>query len=233
MDQDDDHRDDCARRTHGLGCNCETMAAREQVQTKINAIRREIPQGLPDSGRSYALPEGKTTTENGGYHTSRVLPQAIHEGAREDCPECQPAPVPDPEQLCFAIATKTGTLVTRDGRPLWATRKLWSGLPELAAQIIPITGAPPIGSMPLMTDKAGPDIVGRLLELLDKLEAQTTDAAVGLENLSLIISQRIHFVELLDRAAAMIDPDSPAQLGGVTHEARLDWLAKWREVIGR
>src|SRR3954462_6288670 len=212
MDQDDDHRDDCARRTHGLGCNCETMAAREQVQTKINAIRREIPQGLPDSGRSYALPEGKTTTENGGYHTSRVLPQAIHEGAREDCPECQPAPVPDPEQLCFAIATKTGTLVTRDGRPLWATRKLWSGLPELAAQIIPITGTPPIGSMPLMNDKAGPDVVGRLLELTNQLERQAaegakaiqvlgtiaTKGAEGLENLSLIISQRIHFVELLD-----------------------------------
>lgn len=210
----------------------------------ISALGDDNLQALRDATRE-ALPEVETTTENGTYHTSRALPQAVHDGTFEGCPECSPAPVPDPEQLCFAVSTKTGTLVTRDGRPLWATRKLWSGLPELAAQIIPITGAPPIGSMPLMTDKGGPDVVGRLLELLDQLESQAvegakaiqvlgtiaTKGAEGLENLSLIISQRVHFVELLDRAAAMIDPDRPE--GTASYEARLDWLAKWREVVGR
>lgn len=42
-------------------------------------------------------------------------------------------------------------------------------------------------------------------------------------------AQRIHFVELLDRAAALIDPDAVPP----THEQRLDWLAKWRETVGR
>jgi hypothetical protein len=203
-DQGDDHEDQCMARHPGFGCTCE--------QIQFEDRQREVA--------AESMPP---------HQTVAGLPKL------------------DPEQLCFAIATKTGTLVTRDGRPLWASRKLWSGLPELAAQIIPITGAPPIGSMPLMNDKAGPDVVGRLLELINQLERQAaegakaiqvlgtiaTKGAEGLENLSLIISQRIHFVELLDRAAAMIDPDSPAQLGGVSHEQRLDWLAKWREVVGR
>lgn len=38
---------------------------------------------------------------------------------------------------------------------------------------------------------------------------------------------RVHERELLRRAAAMIDPDT----GNATHEERLDWLAKYREVI--
>jgi hypothetical protein len=151
----------------------------------------------------------------------------------------------DPEQLCFAVSTKTGTLVTRDGRPLWATRAMWDRLTSLTNQVIPIKGAPPIGSMALDNTHQPPDVVGRLLELLEQLESQAaegakaaqvlgtiaTKGAEGLENLSLIISQRIHFVELLDRAAAMIDPDRPE--GTASYEARLDWLAKWREVVGR
>jgi hypothetical protein len=220
----------------------------QERREAISALGEDNLQALRDMTRE-ALPEVESTTENGSYHTTRDerAGTVVHDGHAADCPACSPAPVPNPEQLCFAIATKTGTLVTRDGRPLWASRKLWSGLPELAAQIIPIKGAPPIGSVPLMTDKAGPDVVGRLLELVDQLESQAAknDAALrvldtvvkgsaeGLENLSLLVSQRIHFVELLDRAAAMIDPDSPAQLGGVSHEMRLDWLAKWREVVGR
>lgn len=73
------------------------------------------------------------------------------------------------------------------------------------------------------------DVVGRLVTLLDQLEEQARKGAEGLENLNLIISQRIHFVELLDRAAALIDPDAAPP----THEQRLDWLAKWRETVGR
>jgi hypothetical protein len=220
-DQGDDHRDDCARRTHGLGCNCETMAARKQVQEKIDAMRSR------------------------SYHTAKIVdptaPQAVHEGDPDDCPECSP----DADQLCFALH-KGGGLFTRDGRPVWAERKVWERL-SMVTQIIPIKGAPPIGSLPMMTDKAGPDVVGQLLELLTRMEAQTAEVAKridlldriagkgaeGLENLSLIISQRIHFVELLDRAAAMLDPDSNVPAGYPTYEQRLDWLAKWRETVGR
>lgn len=43
-------------------------------------------------------------------------------------------------------------------------------------------------------------------------------------------SPRVHLVELLSRAAALIDPDSEAVQ---SYEARLDWLAKWRETVGR
>src|SRR4051812_26637756 len=110
------------------------------VMTDVSGERNVRPVGFDDGPEPI-----ETTTENGTYHTTRQ--GNVHVGAFDGCPECSPAPVPDPEQLCFAIATKTGTLVTRDGRPLWATRKLWSELPERAAQIIPITGAPPIGSM--------------------------------------------------------------------------------------
>lgn len=40
-------------------------------------------------------------------------------------------------------------------------------------------------------------------------------------------AQRAHEHELLRRAAAIIDPTMPT----APHEARLDWLAKYREVI--
>jgi hypothetical protein len=203
-DQDDDHEDQCMARHPGFGCACE--------QIQFEDRQREVA--------AESMPP---------HQTVAGLPKL------------------DPEQLCFAVSTKTGTLVTRQGRPLWATRKMWESLPRLVTQIIPIKGAPPIGSMALDNTHQPPDVVGRLVELLDQLESQAADGtkavqalgtiagkgAEGLGNLSLIISQRIHFVELLDRAAAMIDPDSPAQLGGVTHEARLDWLAKWRETVGR
>jgi hypothetical protein len=231
-------------RTHyeGDGCGAHDVEPRESV---------EVPQGLPDSGRGYTLPEGEQAAS---YHTTKIVdpttPQAVHEGDPDDCPRCSPpgaAPSEaSPEQLCFALH-KGGGLVTRDGRPVWAERKVWERLPSLATQVIPIKGAPPIGSLPMMTDKAGPDVVGQLLELLTRMEAQTAEVAKridlldriagkgteGLENLSLIISQRIHFVELLDRAAQMVDPDSNVPAGYPTYEQRLDWLAKWRETVGR
>jgi hypothetical protein len=230
----------------------------QERREAISALGEENLQALRDmAGRAAA------TVESGGeavFHTSRALPQAVHEGTFEDCPECSPcdhnplaedgcekctAPAADPEQLCFAVSTKTGTLMTREGRPLWATRKLWTSLPAAVSQVIPIKGAPPIGSMAIDSTHQGPDVVGRLLELLDKLESQAVESAKavmaissiaakgaeGLADLSLIISQRVHFVELLDRAAAMIDPDRPE--GTATYEARLDWLAKWRETVGR
>lgn len=220
QDQGDDHEDQCMARHPGFGCTCE--------QIQFEDRQREVAAEQPS------------------YH--RGERSEVHTGAQDDCPDCQPdAVVDDPEQLCFAIAKNTGTLMTREGRPLWATRRLWEGL-SLTKQIIPIKGAPPIGSMALDSTHQPPDVVGRLLELLDDLETQTIESAKGLqlltalvanvakgaeglENLSLIISQRIHFVELLDRAAAMIDPDRPE--GTSSYEARLDWLAKWREVVGR
>jgi hypothetical protein len=129
--------------SEGQPCDCgQTPPQPGQFEDRQREVAAEVPQGLPDSGRGYALPESGQPK----YHTSR-------------------------------------------------------------------------------------DVIGRLLDVLDQLERIAGKGAEGLENLSLIISQRIHFVELLDRAAAMIDPDRPE--GTANYEARLDWLAKWREVVGR
>lgn len=193
-----------------------------------------------DSRAEYRA--GEAREEQPSHH--RGERNEMHTGTQDDCAECRPDAVAHPEQLCFAIATKTGTLVTRVGRPLWATRKFWEKFPALHTQLIPIQGVPPIGSMALEGGGA-PDVVGQLIEQLDRLDRQTVEGAKAIQllgtiavkgaeslgDLSLMISQRIHFVELLDRAAAMIDPDRPE--GTANYEARLDWLAKWREVVGR
>lgn len=145
----------------------------------------------------------------------------------------------NPEQLCFAVATKTGTLVTRDGRPLWASRRMWDSLPALVTQTIPIDGAPPVGSLPLEADST-PDIVGRVFEVMGFLERGA--AALGqraehletaAQDMAASLSARVHERELLARAAELIDPDSDTPVELRSYEQRLDWLAKWREVTGR
>jgi len=131
------------------------------------------------------------------------------DGAAEDCPRCTPPSFEgDATQLCFALH-KNGGLFTRDGRPVWAERKLWEGLPD-AVQVIPIKGAPPVGSVPLNTDHTGPDLIDLMVEAAQQL-----------------VNRPKHERELLRRAAAIIDPTMPT----APYETRLDWLAKYREVI--
>jgi hypothetical protein len=54
----------------------------------------------------------------------------------------------------------------------------------------------------------------------EQLNRAAQDAAASL-------SARVHERELLQRAAAMIDPDTTES---TSYEARMDWLAKYREV---
>jgi hypothetical protein len=128
-----------------------------------------------------SMPPRPTVAGLPKYHTSREVPQTIHEGVREDCPRCSPP-----------------------------------GAVELSA----------VGDADRMARLL--DEVAKRIDMIDRIAGK---GAEGLENLSVIISQRIHFVGLLERAAAMIDPDRPE--GTASYEARLDWLAKWREVVGR
>lgn len=153
----------------------------------------------------------------------------------------------------YYCVTEKGGFVSRDGRPIFATLAEWSDIGRAIEGwvYVPVTGGrrttPLFGSVPLMNDGGAPDIVGDLVRTLAQLKSQAAEqakgialldkiaskGAEGLENLSLLISQRIHFVELLDRAAGFIDPDSDAPASMRSYEARLDWLAKWREVVGR
>lgn len=152
----------------------------------------------------------------------------------------------------YCVSARHGTLVCRAGRPVYATLAEWQRIDSAVrgGVYIPTTGPsqaePLFGSLPLMDRGGTPDIVGKLIELisfLEKAAAMLGDritvldkvaekGADGLKDLGLLVSQRIHFVELLDRAAALIDPDA-AGSALVTYEQRLDWLAKWREVVGR
>jgi hypothetical protein len=138
-----------------------------------------------------------------------------------------------PEQLCFAVSSKTGTLLTRDGgRPLWATRAEWGQFPQIVTQLIPIKGEPPIGSLPFL-DYGTPDVVGRMVKLISLLEVGADTLAERVAAIDQQLAGRVHERELLRRAAALIDPDNMAgheqAIGG--YEERLDWLAKYREVI--
>lgn len=151
----------------------------------------------------------------------------------------------------YYCVTEKGGFVSRDGRPIFATLAEWSrhrtALPGVL--YVPVTGGrrttPLFGSVPLWDPDGAPDVVGDLVAVLDRLNRMADDAAErtialgkiaakgaeGLQDLSTIVSQRVHIVELLDRAAVIIDPDSGQ--GGASYEQRLDWLAKWREVVGR
>lgn len=153
--------------------------------------------------------------------------------------------------LYYAVSAQHRMIVTNKGRPLYATLAEWKSVENTIRPVayIPTTGGrqtePMFGSQPLFNRGAVPDVVGQLVKTLGVFDALTKmfadrgatldavlkAAASGVEDLGTIIGQRIHFVELLDRAATLIDPD--AETYGGTHEQRLDWLAKYRETVGR
>jgi len=137
----------------------------------------------------------------------------------------------NPEQLCFALH-KGGGLLTRHGRPVWATRRQMQTMPDIAEQLIPIDGAPPLGSVPLFEANAAPDVVGRMLDLVGTLEKMTAAVAERVAMLDKV-TERVagrptHERELLARAAELIDPDAAPPSN--SYEVHLDWLSKWREV---
>jgi hypothetical protein len=191
-------------------------------------------------------------------HTSRTEPHAVHEGLFEDCPRCNPpgakvaaqfkGTLAERDELIasgdqgqyYAVSAKYGTLVSRAGRPVYATLAQWAQLDGSmpAAAYIPTTVTttaktfgPLFGSLPLLDTDSTPDIVGRLINLVGFFEKGAEMLGNRVEQLDSSLNARIHERELLARAADMIDPDSVSQLGGITHEQRLDWLAKWREVV--
>lgn len=186
--------------------------------------------------------------------------QQIHEGLFEDCPRCNPPASQaaaanevmkslavqlrdeliargDPGQY-YAVSAKYGTLVSREGRPVYATLAQWAQLDgSIPTQAyIPTTVTttaktfgPLFGSLPLLDTDGTPDIVGRLVKMVVFFEKGAEMLGNRLERLDSSLNARIHERELLARAAELIDPDGVGFSG--MYEARLDWLAKWREVV--
>ena len=74
-------------------------------------------------------------------------------------------------------------------------------------------------------------LTDRLTNLVIFLEKGAAMLAERVGDIDQQLAGRVHERELLARAAEMIDPDSAPT--GFTTEQRLDWLAKWREVIAR
>lgn len=155
--------------------------------------------------------------------------------------------------LYYCVSASTGALVTRHDRPVHATLAEWKKYDRAVrgAAYLPAcvtyrsrSWGPLFGSLPLLDTSGTPDVVGDLVKVLGALDSVTKmladrgatldtvlkSAASGVEDLGTLISQRIHFVELLDCAAKLIDPDSGTS---PSYEEQLDWLAKWRETVGR
>jgi hypothetical protein len=140
----------------------------------------------------------------------------------------------------YAVSAKHGMLVSRNGRPVYAALAEWAqldaSLPTAAYIPTTVTASgrsfgPLFGSLPMFDTHNAPDVVGRVIEVLGFLERGATALGERVEQLDQqLINGRLHERELLARAADMIDPDS---LSSYTTEARLDWLAKWREVTTR
>lgn len=100
----------------------------------------------------------------------------------------------DDQTLYLAIELKSGELVKRDSRPLYATQTDWESLAKaLPTALIPTTvWGLPFAALPLLDKGEAPDVVGRLFSTLDMLTKVTEMA-----------TQRI---EAFDRRLAASDP---------------------------
>lgn len=141
----------------------------------------------------------------------------------------------DPAGVALYYGVARGQLCTRDGRALFATEDEWSMLSDVHALVRVGKHGPMFGSLPLMANGA-PDVVGRLIEVLSFLEsgaqvitAQSEHITQAAQDAAAALSARVHERLLLERAATLLDEDA----SGPTYEQRLDWLAKYREVIAR
>lgn len=194
------------------------------------------------------------------FHTCRNPDgsYSARDGAEQDCPRCYPpgASAPLPELIgveqrdelieagdktpYYCVSATTGGLVTRGDRPVFATLAEWASVGKAlkpAAYLPAITtgkrgtAGPLFGSLPLMDRGGAPDLIKRVCDLTVFLEKGAAMLAERVGDIDQQLAGRVHERELLARAAAFIDPDiAPV---GFTTEARLDWLAKWREVVAR
>lgn len=94
--------------------------------------------------------------------------------------------------LYLAISEKSGELVTRENRPIYATRDQWAEISEaIPATLIPtVVNGLPFAALPLLSG-GGPDVVGKLFAMLSMLTKATE-----------MVVQRI---EILDRRLAETD----------------------------
>lgn len=243
----------------GDDCTCGGMvevplAVVPDVQAHLNSAGEpcDCGQTPPQPGLVHHLPsEQLPDHETWGrvFHTQDGT--QVHDGAAADCPRCSPPGAAmligpdDRDRLAatdqgqyYCVSAKHGTLVSREGRPVYATLAEWQsvqvGVP--GSVYIPIFGdrhGPLFGSVPFLDHEQMPDIVGRVVEVLTFLEKAaevTTQRVAMLDDVVQKIANRpTHERELLRRAAAMIDDEVQP---GPTYEERLDWLAKYREVTG-
>jgi hypothetical protein len=142
----------------------------------------------------------------------------------------------------YCVSATTGGLVTRGDRPLFATLAEWASIENAirpAAYLPAITtgargtAGPLFGSLPLMDRGDTPDLIKRVCDLTVFLEKGAAMLAERVGDIDQQLAGRVHERELLARAAEMIDPDSNVPANYPTYEQRIDWLAKWREVVAR
>lgn len=74
-------------------------------------------------------------------------------------------------------------------------------------------------------------LTDRLTKLVIFLEKGAAMLAERVGDIDQQLAGRVRERELLARAAEMVDPDPTVV--NPTYEQRLDWLAKWREVVAR
>lgn len=224
--------------------------------TDVSGERNVHPVGFDDGPEPGSYAEQRRDEDARlrapSYHTSRELPQAVHEGQFDDCPECSPpasqaAKERDAEIAkgnqgqYYAVSARHGDLISRKNRPLYATLAEWASLDGALPTVayIPTTvittvksHGPLFGSLPLFDTGDTPDIIGRVVELLSFLEKTASmygDRIVQLDEVVRQVANRpTHERELLRRAAEMLDWDGGGALP--TYEQRLDWLAQYREL---
>jgi hypothetical protein len=70
----------------------------------------------------------------------------------------------------LAVSAKTGELVMRGSRPIYATRAVWDGLGGgfKVAALIPMTNAV-FGALPMDDTRYGPDPIATVLRVIDRM----------------------------------------------------------------
>lgn len=98
----------------------------------------------------------------------------------------------DDNGLYLAISTKSGELVTRENRPLYATRDQWAGISKaMPTTLIPtVTNGLPFAALPLLDRGGSPDFVGKLFATLNMLTKVTEMAAQRIEILDRVIEAK-------------------------------------------